>query len=404
MALMLLAGRWRQLAGADAPALSVLTVDHGLRADSAGEARHVAREASSLGLPHRTLRWPGHKPSSGVQAAARAARYDLMTGYAHSHAIGCLVTAHHLDDQAETLLMRLGRGSGLDGLAAIAEVSHWAGLPVFRPFLSLPRSRLEATLGAAGVDWVADPSNEDERFERARVRKAMPVLQSLGFTSEGLARTARRMHRARQALDAATSVFLGSHARLSQSGYCELDYAAFARAPEEIGLRAVKQALEAVRGGAAAISLTRLEALTRHLREGGAKPRTLAGCRIVYRKNQILMVREAGRSGLGEIRLEPGKEAIWDRRFKVAVACDARFPLTVRALGQKGMGEMRARAGRPMALPSGAAAALVSFWREERLVAVPPLGFYAPDDETGPTAPCAASFVSAHLFDGISTR
>ena len=399
MALMVLAARWRALAGANAPQLSVLTVDHGLRAASAGEAEHVARAAASLDLPHEILRWSGEKPASGVQAAARAARYDLMVAYAHAHATGCLVTAHHLDDQAETLLMRLGRGSGVDGLAAIPGVGQWAGIPLFRPLLNLPRARLVATLEEAGIGWLDDPSNEDEYFERVRVRKAMPVLQSLGLSTEALARTAMRMQRARQALDQATDIFLKDAARMAPSGYCELERGSLLEAPEEIALRALKGMVEAVRGGDTLVSLSRLEDLTRHLREDMPKPRTLGGCRIFVRGDNILVVREAGRTGLKEISLEPGSEAIWDRRFKVAVPASAEFPLTVRALGRRGMGEVKARAGRRLVLPPGAAAALVSFWRDGRLVAVPPLEYFALEGWEQPDPPCAAHFVNAHLFN-----
>jgi len=170
LALMRLAARWRAELGL-ALKLSVLTVDHGLRASSREEAELVGRMASALGLPHAILTWEGKEPHSrSLQARARAARYDLMVAYCHEHDIPVLVTAHHLDDQAETFLMRLKRGSGLDGLAAIPERGAWAGITVLRPLLDVPKARLVATLDEAGIAFVSDPSNVDPRFERARVR------------------------------------------------------------------------------------------------------------------------------------------------------------------------------------------------------------------------------------------
>src|SRR5690606_17749743 len=128
--------------------------------------------------------------------------------------IDCLVTAHHLEDQAETVLMRLKRGSGPDGLAGIPAVGRWGGLPVHRPLLDVPRARLEAELRAAGLSWIEDASNVDDRFERARIRKATGELEKLGYTAQALAATAARMRRASAALDATTARFLASHGRL----------------------------------------------------------------------------------------------------------------------------------------------------------------------------------------------
>ena len=119
-ALMVLFADWLRQRRADAGAHTVLTVDHGLRPESAAEARAVADQAAALGFRHALLVWRGPKPSTGLQAAAREARYQLMRDYMGAHDIATLFTAHTRDDQAETLLMRLARGSGLDGLAAIA--------------------------------------------------------------------------------------------------------------------------------------------------------------------------------------------------------------------------------------------------------------------------------------------
>ena len=182
MALFHLMAEWRA-EGEARPDLTVLTVDHGLRAESREEAAMVARMAESSGLRHAILTWTqGASQSGGLQERAREARYDLMAAYCHAHDIPALVTAHHLDDQAETFLMRLKRGSGLDGLAAIPEESVWSGIAVLRPLLDMPKARLAATLVAAGLGWAEDPSNRDERFERARMRADGEALAKLGLT------------------------------------------------------------------------------------------------------------------------------------------------------------------------------------------------------------------------------
>src|SRR5262245_20969868 len=179
VALMLLAARWRE-AREDGPKLSVLTVDHGLRPGASAEADEVGRMAASLGLPHAILTWKKAEfPPASLQARARTARYNLMAAYCHAHGIPALVTAHTQNDQAETFLMRLERGSGLDGLAAIPEKGAWAGIRILRPLLDVSKARLVATLEASGVAFVSDPSNADRRFDRswvvARV-EAIPLV------------------------------------------------------------------------------------------------------------------------------------------------------------------------------------------------------------------------------------
>ena len=150
LALMHLVARWRSMRGAR-PEVTVLTVDHGLRPSSRDEALMVAELARRLGLRHAILNWAGKEQApAGLQARARIARYDLMAAYCHANDIPALVTAHHLDDQAETFLMRLKRGSGLDGLAAIPERGSWGGIEVLRPLLDVPKARLVATLAEQG--------------------------------------------------------------------------------------------------------------------------------------------------------------------------------------------------------------------------------------------------------------
>ena len=201
LALLHLIARWHDACG-QSPKISVLTVDHGLRPESRDEAKTVGRLAAELGLPHAILTWEREGAvSASIQARARLARYGLMAAYCHAHDIPALVTAHHLDDQAETFLMRLKRGSGLDELAAIPERGVWAGIAILRPLLDVPKARLVATLAAQNIPYASDPSNADPRFERARVRDSIEALARLGITPEALALSARRLGRAREALD-----------------------------------------------------------------------------------------------------------------------------------------------------------------------------------------------------------
>lgn len=161
------------LAAAAFPDVHVATVDHGLRAESAAEADFVARVCGHLGVPHVTL--PVLVAAGNVQAEARRARYAALGGWAAEHRLGALATAHHADDQAETLLLRLKRGSGVAGLAGARARGQVPGgqLPVLRPLLGWRKAELDALVAAAGIEPVRDPSNVDDRFDRARLRKAL---------------------------------------------------------------------------------------------------------------------------------------------------------------------------------------------------------------------------------------
>jgi tRNA(Ile)-lysidine synthase len=200
IALMWLAARWRRTL-ARGPRLVAVTVDHGLRAEAKAEARDVKRLARALDLPHRTMRWTGAKPKTGLPAAARAARYRLLAQAARASGATHILTAHTRDDQAETLLMRLLRGSGIAGLAAMARQSERDGVLLARPFLHVSKSQLIATLKKAKLGFADDPTNRDLNFTRPRIRTLMPVLAAEGGDTRNLARLASRLARANQAVE-----------------------------------------------------------------------------------------------------------------------------------------------------------------------------------------------------------
>ena len=247
IALMWLAARWRR-ALARGPQLIAVTVDHGLRPEAAREAREVKRLAQSLDLPHRTLRWTGTKPQTGLPAAAREARYCLLTQAARlSHATHIL-TAHTRDDQAETLLMRLLRGSGIAGLAAMARESERDGLRLARPLLDVSKAQLIATLKKAGIDFADDRTNRDLSFTRPRLRAVMPALAAEGGDARSLARLASRLARANAAVEvlaegAERYLALRDRQVETDAGGKTFDVAAFAAMPEEIRLRLLLRAI-----------------------------------------------------------------------------------------------------------------------------------------------------------------
>ena len=195
MALMHLCAR----AGVNAIAL---TVDHGLRATSAADALYVAGAAKRLGLRHATLHWTGSKPKTGIEHAAREARYELLAEYCRKHSITVLLTAHQADDQIETFLMHLARGSGAYGLAAIRPVVVREGITIARPLLDVPRTELEKYCATHNIKSVKDEMNEDTDFTRVRIRKNRHLLRDkLGIEDSRILIAIDALGRVRDALE-----------------------------------------------------------------------------------------------------------------------------------------------------------------------------------------------------------
>lgn len=298
-ALLLLAARWRDSLR-NAPELIAVTVDHGLRAESVGEAKAVAALARKLGVAHRTLRWSGTKPKAGLQEAARNERYRLLAAAAKKAGATHVITAHTLDDQAETVLMRLARGSGIAGLAAMTRESALAGVTIVRPFLDIPKARLLATLRREKIPFADDTSNRDPRFTRVRMRALMPLLEREGLTPRRLVLLARRARRAEEAL--ASAVAQASHAvsrgPWSEGTRLEFDLAAFLQLPAEVSLRLLGRAV-AHAGDEGPVELAKLETLHDVLRgdaaRGGAVRRTLAGAVVCCRQGTLVIERAPAR-------------------------------------------------------------------------------------------------------------
>jgi tRNA(Ile)-lysidine synthase len=315
-ALMLLAARWRTRRRRG-PKLFAVTVDHGLRAQARREARDVARLARRLGIAHRTLRWSGAKPSSGLQERAREARYRLIAAAAERAGATCVLTAHTVDDQAETILFRMARGSGLTGLAGMARVrplatpaplghaarrkaSEGANLFLVRPLLDVAKARLVATVRGAKIDCADDPSNRDPRFTRARLRALMPALAGEGLDARRFALFARRVRRAEAAIEFAVAAAASalSEGSWPAQGRIVLDAEGFAGLPAEVALRLLGRAIARV-GDEGPVQLGKLESLAEALTAASGRPvrfrRTLAGAMVTLERVRIAIERAPAR-------------------------------------------------------------------------------------------------------------
>jgi tRNA(Ile)-lysidine synthase len=402
----------------------------------------VAGEARGLGFAHATLAWTGEKPKTGIQAAAREARYRLMAAYCREKDIACLVTAHTEDDQAETFLMRLRRGSGLDGLAAMAPVSERGGLAIVRPLLGFSKARLTACLRSRGIPFVTDPSNSNASFERVRLRHAMKALAAAGIARPALALSAARLGRGREALAGAAAEFLEQHFRVTSLAQGQTSLQAFLALPFEIALRVLSQALALAGGKDKPPRMTKVERLLSSLYEmrpdrsgttgseadsaasfqrmresisdagassyidprlrgdgataeiahagAGKREAALGGCLVIAAAGVLHFYREPGRMNQARQRCQPGSTFIWDGRFVLTIATNLSGDLSVAPLGARGWAICRKalkEQGKTLHINRLAALATPALWEGPRLLSAPAAGFCEAKPAGAQTAP-----------------
>jgi len=289
--------------------LMAATVDHGLRPEAADEAAMVAELCGTLGVNHEVLRWKGWDHKGNLQDHARQARRDLLSVWAKAHQLDVVALGHTMDDQAETVLMRLVRGSGVDGLAGMARTRVIGDIRWIRPLLGQKRADLRLWLQGQGVTWADDPSNDDARFVRIRARK---LMVEMGLNVQGLAQTAQRMQAARNALEGQTLAAARRIAAVTRAGDITLEREAFFALPDEIRHRL---AAHCVKWLTSAPYRPRFAGLLNWLEmlEQGEK-RTLAGCVGEQAKSDRLRL---SREYAAVQAISCETSAIWDGRWRL---------------------------------------------------------------------------------------
>ena len=368
LALCLLAAGWAATRGRP---LTALTVDHGLRQESASEAAQVGAWLAARGIGHVILNWAGAKPATGLQAAARTARYGLLGDWCRRNGVRDLLLGHHRDDQAETVLLRSSRASGSDGRAAMASVTERCGLCLLRPLLTIPRHRLRATLAAAGQDWIEDPSNGNPAFARVRARAA---LAGRAGTTEALTDAAAAHGTLRAARESTVAQLLATHAKLQAAGFCVLASAALEE-PADVAVRALNRILTVVGGRMFPARREAVDQLLRWLRAHPAQrtARSLHGCVLAPQRDGVLICREA--RALPTVRLQGGQAVPWDNRFNVQIRGGDAARYEVGPLGATGWAVVRRRAVK--SLPYRGVMALPALFANGAVAAVPHLGIVA---------------------------
>ncbi len=342
------------------------TIDHGLRAASADESGQVAQKCAVLGVRHSTLRWHGWDGAGNLQDAARAARYRLLGDWARANQCHQVWLGHTADDQSETFLLRLARGSGVDGLSAMPQSTTRDGIAWVRPLLTISRQHLREYLTGSGVSWSDDPSNADPRFERIRFRNAAGALADLGLTRERLNATAAAMARARVALERATDSLVAASLEISAAGEVFVNAETLAGADDEIRLRLMARALNWVSGAVYRPRLAALEHLADAVAHGTGS--TLHGCVVRLEHKRIVVRRELARVAVNV----PAGDRIWDGRWVIAGPVEG---LTLGAVGSSGLEQIKD--WRAANLAREALMTTPALWRGNALVAAPVAGLIA---------------------------
>lgn len=341
--------------------LNVITVDHGLRSDARHEIQVVTNMCQRLNLQHDVEFWNGWDGAGNIQSRAREARYELIADWAYAHQIELVALGHTANDQAETVLMRLARASGIDGLSAMAPRSVRHGVTWVRPFLNITRSDLRLYLQAAGLVWTDDPSNENREFERVRVRDALTVLEELGIGVQALVQVADHMRQAREALNWQT--FLDAREMIDlDGGAIVIDLPRLRVLPTEIKRRMLVHCLTWLSGS---IYPPRRDAVMRAIEAVmSGRTFTVEGCQLSHHGDRLWVYREF--NAVSDVVAEVGD--VWDERWCVDGPEDDP-EIEVRALGFEALSEIEN--WRDRGLPRAAIAVTPAIWHDDKLVAAP---------------------------------
>ena len=344
MALMHLAAQWAEV---HAVQCHVVTIDHGLRSGSASEAQFVAQSAAELGLTHKTLCWADWDGQGNLQDQARQARYRLLDDARGDSQL--VLMGHTLDDQAETFLMRLKRGSGVDGLAGIpacrfvGSAAGDDGYWVLRPLLGISRQALRDYLNQQNVQWVEDPSNQDPSYERIQMRQLLNQISGAGLGPSVLAETAARMGQAKEALDRQLSRLVRDLVQ-EYHGDLTIDLQALLKEPTEISDRLLAAALCWVSSNPYRPRYAALRRCSEAVAGGAAQ--SLHGCLLYLWKGRLRITREY--HAVADMSVVAAPKALWDGRWRLNL-----LPLahgTAAGWVIKPLGEAGAQAVRPLLL------------------------------------------------------
>jgi tRNA(Ile)-lysidine synthase len=371
LALAILADRWARDNGGE---ICALTVDHRLRPESGDEIRRLEIWLSARRIRHEVLVWSGEKPKSGIQEAARLARYRLLTNWCREHGCLHLLTAHHREDQIETHLLRRRARSGADGLAGMSAIRELGDCRLLRPLLAVGKDELVAFLQAERQPFIVDPSNFDPAFERSRYRRG-DALAGTTSAADLLAQT-RALGAARLARQQNANAFLAHGVRVHPAGFAVLDPKTLSAVPDALAERLLAAATTTIGGTSYSPRRKSIARLRGVLAGNRPRGRTVGGCRFIHWRERVLVTRELAHAA-GPMRLSAGESRNWDVRFQVIAPPDMSSSVSITYLGAAGVAQLRRLAPRLRRdyLPRLLLPILPTVWDEDGIAAVPHLEY-----------------------------
>jgi tRNA(Ile)-lysidine synthase len=377
MALVLLANRF---AAEKLLKIIALTVDHGLRPEAFDEALAVQKWLSSRGIEHHILKWEGDKKSSNIQAEARAARYRLMQDFCRKKNINTLLVAHNKEDQAETVLLRLMRGSGVDGLSGMDEVAEDGGFRILRPLLGVEKKYLRQFLQEQGQEWVEDPSNQNDKYARVNVRRFIENADEPELLVNRLVDTAENMRRSRDFIEKTVMQMMADVADIRPEGYCVIDIPKFLRLHEEAAYRILADVVKKIGGEYYRPRFEKLQNLYDNFKQKEFDDCTLGGCSIYASQKKdesgfVFVTREMADIA-DDVPVQNSEKFIWDNRFECRAFAKV-ANLRLGALKRGGFAGIEDKI--TSYLPKRVIYSLPAFMTLEKVVAVPHIGYLNED-------------------------
>lgn len=363
LALLLLSHELAQKKGSHVIAL---TVDHGLRAESKAEAIRVGNWAAARGIQHVVLSWDGDKPDSRLQESARKARYGLLTKWCQAHQISTLLLGHHQQDQEETFWLRLAAGSGLDGLSGMKKRILRDGIIFLRPLLDFPKERLEETLLEKNQEWIEDPSNQNSRFFRGRLRS---FFSEEGLSSFRLSQVMKKFQVDTDYIQQSVKQAIKDRVQLHEEGYVTVKKDSFNELHPAIGKRLISFLVQWFSNPAYAPRESKVMGILGKIKEG--HPFTAGGIYWTISREEIFLTREkrAIQEELPVLSLQ--EKTLWDQRFWIDVRLTQHVPKDIVIKPMGFIPGLRKEVN--SCIPAHTWSTLPALWEKGKVVAVPHL-------------------------------
>jgi tRNA(Ile)-lysidine synthase len=369
LALSYLADDWLKSMGGR---LIAVTIDHRLRAESEAESKFVQALMHLRNIEHHTLVWEHEAITENISLAAREARYSLLLKFCQDRDILHLLVAHHLNDQAETVYMRLQRGSGVDGLTAMSAMTLYHNICILRPLLNITKCQIVDYLQSHGAEWVEDPSNSNEKYDRVMVRKYLQNCNSL--FSKRLVGTAQHMARAKRSLEESTARLSVLCHNIYPAAYAIIDLLKYRQMPEEEALRLLVSNLMTISGAEVKPRFESVKNLYAQILTGKLG-KTLHGCMLRSDGQFLCVMREQAKISTTQT-LVNNQEIIWDKRFAVQIQGEGYYVTKFTAILKNQLKKISPHLFK-FGIPGEVLLTLPIIMHKDEIVAVPQLSYYA---------------------------